>query len=689
MLAMADTLKNRLSQASVIPVIKCQIKISGSVSYYAVSGSKPLFGYVPAISTITPVGYQLDPLTRGVTINEMNVEFLDTGPNSWIRRMISTRRVKNKDVYLWLGTADTPEADYIRIWAGTIADIEPDNGVINLVCTTPESITGGTIFGAFSNLHPVTALKEILELSGVPSSRLDADSFDPTDSRYEDVQHWIVRHNGTKWLYDEEFTLTEADAQELIDDLCELIQGSLITREDGTIEFKLFDPTAAAVRTLTADDYQDIDQRGTMENLINDVAVKFETHPVALREAEGKPRVRFVFDSNPTTDSGVVFTLHNTTLTGRTSSPGAGEFEIGADLEETLDNITSAISDADDEMEAEKIDDTTIEVTAETDSESVYGWTVVETTDTDTCYHIESYHTVHQYDGDTYTHTIGGPAGSVTRFYGGVGSDLIERLYTDEDSTSKSNYAWSDGSSGVYNHTKETSWIDGAGPLYEDIAIGASSFKVGTVANSTSFDKISSYNHGMCGTGNVSINRGVNPHRATQGSEDYELGTSKKGYFKINDEIIECNASDINGIIGSTYSYGIDANIDDPYNGDDTKKLRSVYIRYDVATRGYGSTSAAAHDEFDTVIDLTLAKHHADTVLARFANAAPTIDLLVSFAHSDLQIGDLVNLVSDKYINYNADGLASGNTTKWEIIGKNFDVFASPPGVFLTLSRAA
>jgi len=47
-----------------------------------------------------------------------------------------------------------------------------------------------------------------------------------------------------------------------------------------------------------------------------------------------------------TGDSGVVFTINTTTLTGRTSGAGANEFNFGATLSLTLDAIVSAINAA-------------------------------------------------------------------------------------------------------------------------------------------------------------------------------------------------------------------------------------------------------------------------------------------------------------------------------------------------------
>jgi hypothetical protein len=91
------------------------------------------------------------------------------------------------------------------------------------------------------------------------------------------------------------------------------------------------------------------------------------------------------FTANPTTDGGVVFTVRNTTLTGRTGVPGAGEFQFGATTEETCDNIVTALNDAADGHTSHR-NGTTVVIEADVAGTAGNSYVTTETTDTDNVY---------------------------------------------------------------------------------------------------------------------------------------------------------------------------------------------------------------------------------------------------------------------------------------------------------------
>ena len=93
------------------------------------------------------------------------------------------------------------------------------------------------------------------------------------------------------------------------------------------------------------------------------------------------------FTANPTTDSGVVFTINTTTLTGRTSGAGAGEFNFGVTLTLTLDAIVSAINAAETGViTCHKVGTTMIVFEVDVTGTAGNAYVTTETTDTDGVY---------------------------------------------------------------------------------------------------------------------------------------------------------------------------------------------------------------------------------------------------------------------------------------------------------------
>jgi len=58
--------------------------------------------------------------------------------------------------------------------------------------------------------------------------------------------------------------------------------------------------------------------------------------------------------------------------------------------------------------------------------------------------------------------------------------------------------------------------------------------------------------------------------------------------------------------------------------------------------------------------------------------------ITASIRHSDLQIGDVINLTDDVFIKFGKSG--ADTSTFWEIVGKKIKAYADEPGVLLTLA---
>jgi hypothetical protein len=96
------------------------------------------------------------------------------------------------------------------------------------------------------------------------------------------------------------------------------------------------------------------------------------------------------FTANPTTNLGVVFTVNTGTLTGVTGAPGANQFQFGASLSATLDNLVTAYNLIDGtNVVAHKLGNTVI-FESSTVGAAPNSYVTTETTDTDNVYTFQS-----------------------------------------------------------------------------------------------------------------------------------------------------------------------------------------------------------------------------------------------------------------------------------------------------------
>lgn len=239
-------------------------------------------------------------------------------------------------------------------------------------------------------------------------------------------------------------------------------------------------------------------------------------------------------------------------------------------------------------------------------------------------------------------------------------TDYFAERYEQNDEDSQANYAWPGESEKIIEYKVQDQWSRSGAHL--EVAVDAVATTI----------KLYGYVHGFAGTRWPGFPAGSQP-------ADAVLSGGRLGYIKIDDEIMECTAVSVNNTQFSRYSQldfatGNSVVIDVPY-----------HITYTVV-RGRKGTSAAAHAIDAQAIDLTLSVYLADSLLTRFCNGAPVIEITTSLRHFDLQLGDLVAVVSSRYRAYGKSALTS--STAWEIIGKDVVIFGDEPHIKFTLAWA-
>ena len=133
------------------------------------------------------------------------------------------------------------------------------------------------------NMHPFEIVRDIFLEAGISSSLLDTTTVDYTSTSnpdYSDVSHWILSKLDVDYgpIQISKGISDGTGAKGLIEDVCGLIWASFYPEEDGIFRLKLFDETAAKVRHISADDFQDLEQTSTVNPLYTQTtinAVKF------------------------------------------------------------------------------------------------------------------------------------------------------------------------------------------------------------------------------------------------------------------------------------------------------------------------------------------------------------------------------------------------------------------------------
>jgi hypothetical protein len=246
------------------------------------------------------------------------------------------------------------------------------------------------------------------------------------------------------------------------------------------------------------------------------------------------------------------------------------------------------------------------------------------------------------------------------------------RNYTQNDTDSQSNYALPGSSERIFSRVVKSNWNEELAALTEEISDSAT-----TMVMRGGF-------HGFTGF-HTSYPAASQPAWA-------KVGASKPSYYLIEDEIIKCTAITPNDSYRGLYHT---QDLDDGTYSQEGP--HHVLATFSGLTRGALGTTAASHVGIDpetrgignpipAVYDITILVEMANTLIDRFGDGLSIVTVKTTFAEYDKQLGDLVTLEWDKYLEFGKDGLTGSQ--KWEIIGKEIVLFGDKPHIKWTLASA-
>ena len=253
------------------------------------------------VDELAPITRQLDPYTRQISTDETNILFNDDGV---IRHINGSYPLKGKKVIISVGTAALGETEFQTYFTGFIDELVPVEGAIEAQCVEFTSMLDDYPFrGQFVCEHPLVVLKQLLLACGIPSDMIHDNSFDPSQSVYDNIRQYTITSimvereffdivinpmGGAPWLAPSDYrrfqgTGTTPDgypgaeramnARELVNRIVMFLSGMLYA-ESGTIKFSLFDKTAAVARHLTVHDYSKFNQLESQKTIINDLRIE-------------------------------------------------------------------------------------------------------------------------------------------------------------------------------------------------------------------------------------------------------------------------------------------------------------------------------------------------------------------------------------------------------------------------------
>tara|TARA_R100001510_G_scaffold57253_1_gene64758 strand:- start:3894 stop:6956 length:3063 start_codon:yes stop_codon:yes gene_type:complete len=255
----------------------------------------------PIISDVINVGRAVDPVGRTVTGSNLTLEVVDDGT---IRSWSASHNLKGKKVHIKLGFEGLSDSDFLTVYVGEIDDILPRQASLTISLKDSLGKIKSKYGGNFIGVHPVSALKELIQAGNRSldlTSDFDSTDFDPT-TYSSTISHFActsvsmqdteaVMVNTSPGMQNSDLSpgvnfrddgygatgvLPTKDqpfvaVRPLIDEICKVLQGTCFVDEAGKVRLKLFDASAASVRTLTVDDYDEIDQAEAHARTINRV----------------------------------------------------------------------------------------------------------------------------------------------------------------------------------------------------------------------------------------------------------------------------------------------------------------------------------------------------------------------------------------------------------------------------------
>lgn len=257
--------------------------VSGSRPYK--NQGEPYDVYPCMISNVSASGAQIDVLTFKRTISACEITFRDPNRKGLIRQALKRAHPKGRALRVYWGFHDWNEEDFEERGTFVVDDVRPEAGAMVFACgdeflnVLDNKVTVRTV-GA----HILAVMEHVLLQAGVPSFRIDSDSFDETNPIHADWSHEATSRNDIyptvkgPGLISPDWTIGVIDegvpAKEILDQLCEMARGTIIITAAGLYRFVRFDRDDEPVRHLTRDDIADFEVVSTGENHFNTVEIK-------------------------------------------------------------------------------------------------------------------------------------------------------------------------------------------------------------------------------------------------------------------------------------------------------------------------------------------------------------------------------------------------------------------------------
>jgi len=245
-------------------------------------------------------------------------------------------------------------------------------------------------------------------------------------------------------------------------------------------------------------------------------------------------------------------------------------------------------------------------------------------------------------------------------------SGVFERRYSDNDTASQANHTLPGQTERILNYDLKSQWLDGTFAfLFTDVTPTQTNILVNQ--HFTGF----SGTRGLCAAGGP--------------PSDARITSARPGFVQIESEIVKVTSMGLTSSGACWSSSWINPNSGLPEVIDDLAMGLSLNV-----VRGALGTTAVAHLGASVTIevtDLTVPTFTAERILERFPDGLDIVEVTTSFAEYDKQVGDFVTLTWPEFLSFLRDGITSA--VKWEIIGKEADLDASPPLIKWTLAAAS
>ena len=260
-------------RASVRAVWWARVHVDASTTFDLVTQATGVFDAYEAVAAVTPIAYQLDPITRAFSASDVTLSLV----GDFAEHLVVNHRLIGKKVVLKLGAVGLAAVDYLPAGVFVVrrAPVRGD-GVIDLRLAGGTHLARGRkTYGAWNNQHPLTVIDSLLTALALPADVYTTGAVAKTAKLAE--EHWNVSRDDHVLVRSlEQFNSIRApgeDVSKLVAELLQLTGGALRESETGELEYVDYKEDATPVATLGDADVIEVLSRD-VEDPINEVVVR-------------------------------------------------------------------------------------------------------------------------------------------------------------------------------------------------------------------------------------------------------------------------------------------------------------------------------------------------------------------------------------------------------------------------------